>query len=147
MVASGGGAVFDSSDLALPDSNQFRDVWLQVYIKEWIEYTFGGAISVKSTNVPVTMIEDTDFVNNFGDNGASISFDQGGGLYCIECRFRLTETESIDEKYNELLKEEAKMNDIFTGYITHHENTDEIYSANHNNWEHVDHVKASDILI
>ena len=66
MVASGGGAVFDSKYLKLK-SVVFDDVWLQVYIDEYIEYTFGGAISVESANVAVTMIENTNFINNFGD--------------------------------------------------------------------------------
>ena len=89
MVALSGGAVFDSASLDLPESNQFRDVWLQVYIKENIELTFGGAISVISTNVPITIIDQSAFINNYGDSGASISLDQGGGLYCSQCSFKM----------------------------------------------------------
>ena len=75
LVATGGGSVFDSSHINLPDSNKFRDVWLQAYIGEYINNNIGGAIRVKSTNVPITLIEETAFVGNMGDEGASISFD------------------------------------------------------------------------
>ena len=30
---------------------------------------------------------DTKFVNNFGDKGASISMNEGGGLFCKNCEF------------------------------------------------------------
>ena len=59
MVASSGGAVFSSYGLTLLDNNKFRDIWLQVYINETIENTYGGAIQVYSTNVPITIIEET----------------------------------------------------------------------------------------
>ena len=105
MIASERGAVFASQSLDLAASNIYRDVWLQVYIKEWIQYTFGGAISVASTNVPVTIIEDTDFVGNVGDNGAAIEFLFGGGLYCTKCRFQyLGDKFNIPDKYDELIE-------------------------------------------
>ena len=48
---------------------------------------------MKAFNVPITIIEDSAFVNNFGDNGASIHFEAGGGLYCKRVHF------SMDEEY------------------------------------------------
>ena len=39
--------------------------------------------------MPITIIENTTFHNNFGDSGASISFFRGGGLFCKSCEFYL----------------------------------------------------------
>lgn len=89
MVSKFPGAVFDGSNLSMPPSNEYSQVWLQTYIKEKIHNTFGGAIYVAGENVPTTVIEDTSFYNNFGDQGASLSFFRGGGLFCRYCYFHL----------------------------------------------------------
>ena len=96
----------------MPDSNLFRDVWLQIYIHETISYSFGGAISVKASNVPVTIIEDTLFESNLGDIGGAISFDQGGGLYCLRCTFEIPGDLSLPEKYQHLIRAWDQMNPI-----------------------------------
>ena len=44
-------------------------------------------------NIPVTIVEDSTFKNNFGDFGASIHLNIGGGLYCKRTKF------IMDEKY------------------------------------------------
>ena len=85
LVASQRGAVFDSSYLTLLANDKFRDVWLQVYTEERFESIFGGAISVVSTNVPITLVKSSVFIDNYGNDGASISLNYGGGLFCIEC--------------------------------------------------------------
>ena len=72
---------------------------------------------MKSSNIAVTMIENTEFVNNYGDKGASISFEKGGGLFCINCVFRLDETKSSNEMYADLWEAEAKMENLFTEII------------------------------
>ena len=38
-------------------------------------------------NVPITIINDSKFINNFGDNGAAINFIKGGGLYIENSQF------------------------------------------------------------
>ena len=38
-------------------------------------------------NVPITIINDSKFINNFGDNGAAINFIRGGGLYIENSQF------------------------------------------------------------
>ena len=42
------------------------------------------------------------FVSNFGDNGASIHFEDGGGLYCKRVHF------SMDEKYISFNEDQVK---------------------------------------
>ena len=98
MVSKLPGAVFDGSSLSMPPSNQYSQVWLQTYIDENISNTFGGAIYVAGDNVPITVIENTNFYNNFGDSGASISFFRGGGLFCKSCKFEL------DERFGDPIK-------------------------------------------
>ena len=39
--------------------------------------------------MPITIIEDSEFVNNFGDTGASLAIWRGGGLYTKNCFFNL----------------------------------------------------------
>ena len=37
--------------------------------------------------MPITIINDSKFINNFGDNGAAINFIKGGGLYIENSQF------------------------------------------------------------
>lgn len=76
------------------------------------------------------MIEDTYFVNNFGDNGASINLDQGGSIYCIRCSFYLNSTEFsvISENYGELIETEKNMNPVVVGFPN--ESVEELYKDN-----------------
>ena len=67
MVSKHPGAVFDGSELALYVNNEFSSIWIQTYRNERFYNTFGGAIYVTSSNQAITIIEDTEFVNNFGD--------------------------------------------------------------------------------
>ena len=64
MVASSQGSVF-AGKLNINLNNLFSDVWLQIYINERFEYNFGTAISMEGKNVPITIIEDSYFYNNF----------------------------------------------------------------------------------
>ena len=89
MVSKKPGAIFDGSGLNLPASNEYAQLWIQTYADEVIQNTFGGAIYVSGNNIPITIIENTQFINNFGDDGASLSFFRGGGLYCKRCTFNL----------------------------------------------------------
>ena len=97
MVSKNPGAIFDGSGLSLPASNEYAQLWIQTYADEVIQNTFGGAIYVAGNNIPITIIENTQFINNFGDHGAAIEFVRGGGLYCIECKFLLNRTSSVHE--------------------------------------------------
>ena len=38
-------------------------------------------------NVPVTIINDSRFINNFGDFGAAINFLKGGALFIENSKF------------------------------------------------------------
>ena len=89
MVSKNPGAVFDGSELNLSASNEYAAVWVQTYTDEVIKNTFGGAIYVTGDNGAITIIENTQFINNFGDNGASLLLSRGGGLYCKRCTFNL----------------------------------------------------------
>ena len=55
-----------------------------------ISNTFGGAINLNNANnVPITIIQNTDFSMNFGQNGAAISMTQGGALFIQNCTFSM----------------------------------------------------------
>jgi len=95
LVSKNPGAVFDGSNLYMPPPNEYSQVWLQTYINEEIHNTFGGAIYVAGENVPIPVIENTSFYNNFGDAGASLSFFRGGGLFASSCSF------TLDPEYRE----------------------------------------------
>ena len=100
MVASVKGAVFYGS-LSTNSNDRYEDIWLQVYKSELFDSIFGTAIYMEGNNVPITVIENTDFINNFGNDGAAISLFFGGGLYCKECRFRMDEKYTIlEESYH-----------------------------------------------
>ena len=88
MVASKAGSVC-YGDLTVGANNPFSEVWMQVYTNERFEYNFGSAIYMRGKDVPITIIESSEFHNNFGDNGASIWMSDGGGLYCKQCRFHM----------------------------------------------------------
>lgn len=66
MVGSTGAAVF-YGDVNLPQSNELAQVWIQVYEKENFEKIYGGSIQLQGNNVPLTIIGNTNFTNNFGD--------------------------------------------------------------------------------
>ena len=83
----------------MPPSNRYSQVWLQTYKNETITNTFGGAIYVSGNNVPITVIENTKFSNNFGDSGASLAFFRGGGLFCNATTFYL------DEKFGDPIRD------------------------------------------
>ena len=94
MVASNIGSVF-SGILDLSANTRFSDVWMQLYEKETFEYNYGTAIQIAGNNVPVTIVLNSTFLNNFGDSGAAINLYQGGALYCKHCHFEM------DEKYRQ----------------------------------------------
>lgn len=80
-------------------NTKFSNVWLQLYSNELFEENFGSVIYMGAHNVPVTIIEDSIFRNNFGDDGASIEMESGGGLYCKRCQFEM------DSRYSQLRPE------------------------------------------
>ena len=88
MVAFVYGSVF-GGDLTVSPNTKFSNVWLQLYSNELFEENFGSVIYMDAENVPVTLIEDSIFRNNFGDYGASISMKGGGGFYCKRCQFEM----------------------------------------------------------
>jgi len=88
MVASQGSAVFYGT-LALQQSNALAQVWIQSYRNEIFDRIYGGSIQLEGNNVPVTFIENSKFINNFGDTGAAISFNKGGGLFISETEFTI----------------------------------------------------------
>ena len=88
MVALDFGSVF-AGDLSVSANTRFSNVWLQLYSNELFEENFGSVIYMDAQNVPVTIIEDSIFRNNFGNYGASIEMKGGGGLYCKRCQFEM----------------------------------------------------------
>ena len=101
MVAKDFGSVF-GGDLYVSANTKFSNVWLQLYSNELFEENFGSVIYMDAQNVPVTIIEDSIFRNNFGDYGASISMKGGGGLYCKRCQFEM------DHRYSKLKIEQLE---------------------------------------
>ena len=95
MVALDFGSVF-AGDLSVSANTRFSNVWLQLYSNELFEENFGSVIYMDAQNVPVTIIEDSIFRNNFGNYGASIEMKGGGGLYCKRCQFEM------DDRYSQL---------------------------------------------
>ena len=86
MVATGGSAVFYGT-LDLQQSNSLAQVWIQSYRRETFENIYGCAIELEGNNVPITFVDDSKFINNFGRNGAAISLIKGGGLYISNSEF------------------------------------------------------------
>ena len=81
-----GSAVF-YGDVDLQPSDSLSQVWIQSYYHETFERIFGGAIQLTGNNVPVTIINDSRFINNFGDFGAAINFLKGGALFIENSKF------------------------------------------------------------
>lgn len=52
-------------------------------------------------NVPITFIDNSKFINNFGDDGAAINFIEGGGLYIENSQFYF---EYFDEPVRTILE-------------------------------------------
>ena len=98
LVSKNAGAIFDGSRLNLQANNGLNHIWILNIVDEVIQNTFGGAFYISGNNAPITLIENTKFVNNFGDNGASLSFNKGGGLFCKNCVFNL------DQEYGNPLR-------------------------------------------
>ena len=88
MVGSKGAAVF-YGDVNLPPNNEQAQIWLQVYLRENFIKIFGGAIQLSGNNVPISLISNSKFVNNFGQSGAAVSLNRGGGLYVVDSQFLL----------------------------------------------------------
>lgn len=86
MVATRGSAVFYGS-LDLPPSNALSQVWIQIYNDETFDNIFGGSIYLTANNVPITIIENSKFINNFGTEGGAINFKEGGAIYMDNCLF------------------------------------------------------------
>ena len=57
------------------------------YRHETFNRIFGGSIYLTANDVPVTIIEDSTFINNLGFDGGSINFKEGGGLFTDDCLF------------------------------------------------------------
>ena len=126
MVSTIGSAVF-YGNVDLQASNKLAQVWIQSYRNEVFNRIFGGSIQLTGNNVPITIIDNSQFINNFGTQGASISFNKGGGLYITDTQFYLEykndfirnalENNEIDDllPYLSQLFEEA-MFDIYTTY-------------------------------
>lgn len=86
MVATEGSAVFFGS-LDLQASNALAQVWVQSYRNETFDKIFGGTIELSGQNVPVTIIENSKFINTLGLQGAAINLVKGGGLYVQDTEF------------------------------------------------------------
>ena len=126
MVSTIGAAVF-YGNVDLQASNKLAQVWIQSYRNEVFNRIFGGSIQLTGNNVPITIIDNSQFINNFGKYGASVSFNKGGGLYITDTQFYLEykndfirnalENNEIDDllPYLSQLFEEA-MFDIYTTY-------------------------------
>ena len=111
MVAADGiGSVFKGY-LSVTANTRFSDVWLQIYEDETFEFNYGSVIHMKGNNVPVTIVLNSRFLNSFSDFGAAITIDEGGALYCKECRFKM------DERYTnydqELVEKIATLREKF----------------------------------
>ena len=89
MVATRGSAVFYGT-LELQQSNALAQVWIQSYRNERFEVIFGGSIQLEGNNVPMTFIDNSKFVDNYGNQGAAINFNKGGGLYISDSQFFYT---------------------------------------------------------
>lgn len=59
------------------------------FVDERFEKIFGGAIQLSGNNVPISLIANCVFINNFGATGAAINFNAGGGLYIESTKFML----------------------------------------------------------
>ena len=81
-----GAAVFYGS-FTLQPSNKLAQVWIMTYRNEVFDRIFGGAIQLDSNNVPMTIIDNSKFINCFGKDGAAISFNKGGALFIAESEF------------------------------------------------------------
>ena len=86
MVSTIGSAVFYGT-LNLQKSNSLAQVWIQSYRRETFENIFGCSIELEGNNVPMTFIDDSKFINNYGENGAAISLNKGGGIYISNSEF------------------------------------------------------------
>lgn len=95
-----GSAVF-YGDVDLQPSNSLAQVWIQSYNHETFERIFGGSIQLTGNNVPITFIDNSKFINNFGDDGAAINFIEGGGLYIENSQFYF---EYFDEPVRTILE-------------------------------------------
>jgi len=92
MVSSLGGAIFDSTYLTLPPNTKYSSTWLHMFQDEEFKNVFGGGLAVHDTaNSPITILKSVTFRNCFGDDGAAVKTQQGGGLFCKDCSFELDE--------------------------------------------------------
>ena len=88
MISKSGAAVF-YGNVDLKPNTESEQIWKQSYHRETFKNIYGGSIQVSGNNLPVTVIEESVFINNFSENGASISLDQGGSLFIEETTFML----------------------------------------------------------
>ena len=65
MVSTLGAAVF-YGNVDLQASNKLAQVWIQSYRNEVFNRIFGGSIYITGNNVPITIIDNSQFINNFG---------------------------------------------------------------------------------
>ena len=87
MVSSTGAAVF-YGDVDLAPSNALAQVWTQSYRNETFNRIFGGTIQLMGNNVPITFIDSSVFINNFGNLGAAINSLSGGGFFIQDSNFQ-----------------------------------------------------------
>jgi hypothetical protein len=69
------------ANLELPPSNAYQQVFIISLRDEKFRNTFGGSIVIYGANVPITLIENSEFMTNYGSQGGSINLYRGGGLY------------------------------------------------------------------
>ena len=68
---------------------------IQQYENETMSNIYGGSIFVHDTiNRMVTIVRNSVFFNNFGDEGAAITVKQGGLLFVINSTFTSDELNS-----------------------------------------------------
>ena len=78
----------DASRLDLSENDEFSQIWIQTFADEVITDTYGSAIRVQeASNWPITIVENTTFLNALGNNGAAISLQAGGGIFVANCTF------------------------------------------------------------
>ena len=58
----------------------------------------------------MTFIDDSKFMNNFGEYGAAINFNKGGGLYISDSEFSLVHQ---DDQIRELLENTTDSAELF----------------------------------
>ena len=86
MVAyPGGGAAASYKDFALQDSGH---IYLQMFLNETFENTFGGALYFNELNTGgMAIVMNSTFYNTFGVNGGAIYMARAGIIYARNVTF------------------------------------------------------------